>query len=172
MSVMLLHSHCCIAKFSCSLLVLSTEYMSRVCETVRCSSIHAPLACRSSVWGVCCCGPGGYEIPTHPFTHTRLTALFPGLPRWADTRKVQPVWILLKQETVSSISWAICKSASRFQTDNHASTPPLSFLQAGCPSCRPTNSVKALKAQWDTKRYEIPSLQKSKPFRELKSWDG
>jgi len=33
-----------------------------------------------------------------------------------------------------------------FQTDNHASTPPLSFLQAGCPSCRPTNSVKALKA--------------------------
>jgi len=32
------------------------------------------------------------------------------------------------------------------QTENHASTPPLSFLQAGCPSCRPTNSVKALKA--------------------------
>ena len=32
------------------------------------------------------------------------------------------------------------------QTDNHASTPPLSFLKAGCPSCRPTNSVKALKA--------------------------
>jgi len=31
-------------------------------------------------------------------------------------------------------------------TDNHASTPPLSFLQAGCPSCRPTNSFKALKA--------------------------
>ena len=24
------------------------------------------------------------------------------------------------------------------QTDNHASTPPLKFLQAGCPSCRPT----------------------------------
>jgi len=34
------------------------------------------------------------------------------------------------------------------QTDNHASTPPLSYLQAGCPSCRPTNSVKALKASW------------------------
>jgi len=31
------------------------------------------------------------------------------------------------------------------QTDNHTSTPPLSFLQAGCPSCRPTNSVEALK---------------------------
>ena len=36
----------------------------------------------------------------------------------------------------------VCTS---IQTDNHASTPPLSFLQAGCPSCRPTNSVKALK---------------------------
>jgi len=33
------------------------------------------------------------------------------------------------------------------QTDDHASTPPLSFFQAGCPSCRPTNSVKALKAK-------------------------
>ena len=28
----------------------------------------------------------------------------------------------------------------------HASTPPLSFLQVRCPSCHPTNSVKALKA--------------------------
>jgi len=37
----------------------------------------------------------------------------------------------------------VCTS---IQTDNHASTPPLSFLQAGCPSCHPTNSVKALKA--------------------------
>ena len=30
------------------------------------------------------------------------------------------------------------------QTDNHTRTPPLSFLQAGCPSYHPTNSVKAL----------------------------
>jgi len=36
----------------------------------------------------------------------------------------------------------VCTS---LQTDNHASTPPL-FLQAGCPSCHPTNSIKALKA--------------------------
>jgi len=37
----------------------------------------------------------------------------------------------------------VCTS---LQTDNHASTQSLSFLQAGCPSCRPTNSVKALTA--------------------------
>jgi len=50
-------------------------------------------------------------IATH--THTRLTALCPGLPRWAGTRKVKPIWILPQQETVSGsgISWAICKSA-------------------------------------------------------------
>jgi len=38
-----------------------------------------------------------------------------------------------------------CKSAPRSsrQTRQHLTTL---FLQAGCPSCRPTNSVKALKA--------------------------
>jgi len=42
------------------------------------------------------------DMPTFPqHTHTRLTALCPGLPRWAGTRKVKPTWILLKQERVS-----------------------------------------------------------------------
>jgi len=40
------------------------------------------------------------------------------------------------------------------QTDNHTSTPPLSFLQAGCPSCRRTNSVKALEAIEEITREE------------------
>jgi len=40
------------------------------------------------------------------------------------------------------------KICTSLQTDNHTNTPPLSFLQAGYPSCRPTNSVKALKAQY------------------------
>ena len=40
--------------------------------------------------------------------HTRLTALCPGLPGSAGTRKVKPIWILLEQEIVSGsgISWA------------------------------------------------------------------
>ena len=42
----------------------------------------------------------------------------------------------------------VCTS---LQTDNHTSTSLLKFfLQAGCPSCCPTNSVKALKAYCDT----------------------
>ena len=41
------------------------------------------------------------------------------------------------------------------QADNHASNPSLTFLQAGCPSCRPTNSVKALKERKFVKIHEF-----------------
>ena len=80
-------------------------------------------------------------------THTRLTALCPGLPRWAGTRKVRPIRILLKQEMVSGsgISWAICKSASHSREITMPAPHHSVFLQVGCPSCCPTNSIKALK---------------------------
>jgi len=58
-----------------------------------------------------------FNTRTHARTHahTHVYGHFPGLPRWAGTRKVKPIWILLKQETVSGsgISWAACKSAPR-----------------------------------------------------------
>jgi len=81
-------------------------------------------------------------------THTRLMALCPGLPGWAGTRKAKPIWISLKQETVSGsdISWAICKYAPHSRQITMPAPHHSVFLQAGCPSCRPTNSVKALKA--------------------------
>ena len=89
-------------------------------------------------------------------THTCLTALCPGLPGWAGTRKVKPIWILLEQETVSGsgISWAICKSAPHSTQITTPAPHHSVFLQAGCPSCRLTNSVKALKA---TKREKLKS---------------
>jgi len=85
---------------------------------------------------------------THTHTHSRLTALCPGLPGRAGTRKVKPIWILLKQETVggSGISWAICKSVPRSRQITTPAPHHSVFLQARCPFCRPTNSVKALKA--------------------------
>jgi len=99
---------------------------------------------------------------THQLTtHTRLTALCPGLPGWASTRKVKPIWILLKQETASSsgISWAICKSAPS-STDNHPCQHPTTQLsEAGCPSCHPTNSIKALKANQLTDQLTIINRQ-------------
>ena len=56
------------------------------------------------------------ERDKHTHTHAHpFNGPFPGLPRWASLRKVKPIWILLKQETMSgsNISWAICKSAPR-----------------------------------------------------------
>jgi len=49
-------------------------------------------------------------------THTRAQQPFfrdYPYPGWAGTRKVKPIWIFLKQETVSGMSWAVCKSAPR-----------------------------------------------------------
>ena len=87
-------------------------------------------------------------------------ALFPGLPGWASTRKVKPVWILLKQETVSGsgISWVICKSAPCCRQITTPATHHLGFLQVGCSSCRPTNSVKALKGKHHDKERIIKVL--------------
>jgi len=73
--------------------------------------------------------------------------------RSAGTRKVKPIWILLKQETVSGINWAICKSAPRSRqittpAPHHSFTGRMPFLlsnqqhQSCCCCC----SIKALKA--------------------------
>jgi len=50
-------------------------------------------------------------------------------------------------ETVTPLPLGHMQVCTLLQTNNHASTPPLIFLQAGCPSCRPTNSVKALRSR-------------------------
>ena len=77
------------------------------------------------------------EAFIHTTWHTRLTAPCPGLPAWAGTRKVKPICILLKQETVSG-SGISCTS---LQTGNHASTPPLSsYRPDALPAAQPTAS--------------------------------
>jgi len=76
-------------------------------------------------------------------THTHLTALFPGLPRWAGTRKVEPIWISLKQETVSGsgISWAVCKSAPRSgQITTPAPHHSVFYRPPALPAALPTPS--------------------------------
>ena len=79
----------------------------------------------------------------HSHTHTRLMAHFPGLPGSSGTRKVKPIWILLKQETVSGsgISWAICKSASRSrQIDTPAPHHSVLCRPDALPATQPTAS--------------------------------
>jgi len=47
-----------------------------------------------------------FDLPEHTHTHTRLTALCPGVPEWAGTKKVKPIWVLLEQDSewLSSLS--------------------------------------------------------------------
>ena len=56
------------------------------------------------------------------------------------------------------------------QTDNHASIPPLRFLQAGCPSCCPTNSIKALKVRALKANYALHNDKK--PFTPTPSFSS
>jgi len=83
-------------------------------------------------------------------THTRLTAFFSGTTRVSRYQKGKTNLDFTKArdsewQRHQLVHVQVCTS---LQTDNHTSTPPLSFLQAGCPSCRPTNSVKALMSTW------------------------
>jgi len=81
-------------------------------------------------------------------------ALCLGLPRWAGTRKVKPIWILLKQELVSGsgINWAICVCTS-LQTDNHASAPPLSFFTGRMPFLPPNQQRQSTEGSVMLKYY-------------------
>ena len=91
----------------CSEKALLSPICWRVLGTTRSpvDEAHRPDQCDSG-----CCLFAVKISSSH--IHTRFTALFPGLPGWASTRKVKAILILLKQETVSGsgVSWAICKS--------------------------------------------------------------
>ena len=90
-------------------------------------------------------------------THTSFNGPFSRTTRVSQYQKGKPIWILLKQETVSGsgISWAVCKSAPRSWQKTMPAPHHSSFLQAGCPSCRPNNIVKALKALINGMKYSF-----------------
>jgi len=70
-------------------------------------------------------------------------ALCPELPGWATTRKVKPIRILLKQETVSGsgISWTICKPAPRSrQITTPAPHHSVFYRPDALPATQPTAS--------------------------------
>ena len=104
---------------------------SRQMQTCRqwSSSVHATLSPASAPWTLT--------------DDTRLMALHPGLPGWAGTRKVKPIWISLKQETLSGsgISWAICKSAPRSrQITTPAPDHSVFYRPDALPAAQPTAS--------------------------------
>jgi len=94
----------------------------------------------------------------HPeHTHTHAQAFNGPFSRTTRMSRYQNGKIYLNFTEARDSEWQghqlghmqVCTS---LQTDNHATAPPLSFLQAGCPSCHPTSSVKALKANYLTQK--------------------
>jgi len=99
------------------------------------------------------------KIHTHPFNgpFSRTTrVIFTG-----GTRNVKPIWILLKQETVSGsgISWAICKSApcSR-QITTPAPHHSVFYRPDALPAAQPTASKHRcdMKMQCKTNKQNWP----------------
>jgi len=82
-------------------------------------------------------------------TNTRLTAFFPGKPVGhhqkgysnLDFNEAGDDWVAVASAGPHA------KHLTSLQTDNHASTSSLNFLQAQYSSSCPINSVKALKAK-------------------------
>ena len=80
--------------------------------------------------------PDNAHTHTHPFNGPLSRTI-----RVSRYQKVKPIWILLKQETVSGsgISWAICKSAPRSrQTTTSAPHHSVFYRPDALPATQPT----------------------------------
>jgi len=84
-----------------------------------------------------------WQYTTHTHTHTFNGPLSGTI--WVSRYQKGKTSLDFTEASDSGISWAICKSAPHSRQTTMPA-PTAQILQAGCPSCRPTNSIKALKA--------------------------
>jgi len=123
---------------------LQISYLTSICSAITLTYCHNHKDNRASLDTMSTLSKDNCSTcNTHTPVQRPFSRDYPGEPE----RKVKPIWILLEQETVSGsgISWAACKSAPSSRQTTTPAPHHSVFLQAGCPSCRPTNSVKALK---------------------------
>ena len=130
-------------------------YQVLVCSGVAsCGTLHGARAALDFQQFILFC----FTLGLYKYTHTHTHPFNGPLSRITPVSRYQKGETNLDFTEARDSEWQwhqlgrmqVCTS---LQTDNHASTPPLSFLQAGCPSCHPTNSVKALKAIWGCTKY-------------------
>ena len=94
-----------------------------------------------------------FLLNSHYTTLHQFNSLFSSTTWVSRHRKGKPFWchcyhhLLLhaRDDGSSDISWTMQIICISLRTDNHTSTSSLIFLKARCPSCCPTNSVKAMK---------------------------
>ena len=119
--------------------VLTISKQTNTCDILP----HGMHAWHSICHGVFCFV--AFVCSTHLCTHTRLTALCPGLSGWAGTRKVKTN-LDFTEARDSEWQWQqlghmqVCTS---LQTDKHASTPPLSFFTGRMPFLPPNQQCQS-----------------------------
>ena len=98
--------------------------------------------------------PSGYDkIHTHTHTHTHTHPFNGPFSRttWVSRYQKGKTNLDFTEARDSEWQWhqlGHLQVCTLLQTDNHASNPSLSFLQARCPTCRPTNNIR-----YDTRCY-------------------
>ena len=106
-----------------------------VCSVRFPSLLNTPLFANNFT----CFNISQFTDPKNTHTHTH-NGPFYGTTQVSRYQKGKPIWILLKQETVSSsgISWAICKTAPRSrQTTMPAPPHPAQFFTGRMPLLSP-----------------------------------
>jgi len=81
----------------------------------------------------------------HTPHHNRFMALFLGTPSWTNKKRELLDFMVQGRLTQADTPIIRLGATPSGLSSAHLHHPPI-FLQAGCPSCRPANSVKALKA--------------------------
>jgi len=131
----------------------------------KCSLVHGPL---SNTWflGSTLVHPKSTHRSVRPFLHgsqswqtdhgtlsvahthtTILRPFFPGPPGWAGARRELLDFVV--HGKINRGRHTDHPAGRHSIRTNQCPPPPFPhFLQAGCPSCRPTNSVRALKATY------------------------
>jgi len=130
----------------------ATKVQSRLrsCSSrlARCSAagfhawVNASMDCGTRLDCLPCC------VCTHTHTHTHTTILQPFF--WnhpGDPVPEENYWTLWREGRLTEADTPTIRLGATPSglTGAHLHHPPI-FLQTGCPSCCPTNSVKALKA--------------------------
>jgi len=117
-------------------LAVSAEQLSSQLS-VRCESLN--------ITGITCCDFRVLKLTECNYHHNHFAAFFrdrPGEP--VPEENFWTVWCKGRLTEADTPTVQLGAAPSRL-TSAHLHHPPY-FLQAGCPSCRPTNSVKALKS--------------------------
>ena len=131
------------------------QWRHRLTSCVKASGGHSEIRCNSiglNQWHVLSRQIIVFVYVLRLYSLSPFKRPFPDGSGLAGTR-MSPFWILLElrmTEMVSGDNWSYktCKAPVKY---HHQQTNIQFSLQAGCPSCHPANSVKALK-----RKYHIP----------------